>query len=58
VITAVDGQPTRTAEDLVRALRDAKDDEVTIAIVRDKKESMVKARLDAPRRPNRSARPV
>ena len=58
VITAVDGQPTRTAEDLVRALRDAKDDEVTIAIVRDKKESTVKARLDAPRRPNRSARPV
>ncbi len=58
VITAVDGQPTRTPDDLVRALRDSRADEVTIAIVRDKKESTVKARLDAPRRTIRGARPA
>jgi S1-C subfamily serine protease len=58
VITSVDGQPTRTPDDLVRALRDAKDDEVTLAIVRDKKEITVRARLDAPRRTIRGARPA
>ena len=58
VITSVDGQPTRSREDLVRALRDAKDDELTITIVRDRKESSVKAKLDQPRRTLRGARPV
>jgi len=58
VITSVDGQPTRSREDLVRALRDARDDELTITIVRDRKESSVKAKLDQPRRTLRGARPV
>jgi len=58
VITSVDGQPTRSREDLVRALRDAKGDELTIGIVRDKKESSVKAMLDQPRRSLRGARPA
>jgi len=58
VVTAIDGQPTRTREDLVRAVRDAKEDEVTIAIVRDKKDSAVKVSLESPRRTSRSARPV
>jgi len=58
VITTVDGQPTRSREDLVRALRDAKGDELTIGIVREKKESSVKAKLDAPRRSLRGSRPA
>jgi len=58
VITSVDGQPTRSREDLVRAVRDAKDEELTIGIVREKKESTVKARLEPPRRTLRGARPV
>jgi serine protease Do len=59
VITSLDGQPVRSPEDLVRALRDAKDDEVKIGIVRDRKETSVTAKIEAPsRRPLRGARPV
>lgn len=58
VITSIDGQPVRSREDLVRALRDGKEDELTIGIVRDKKESSVKAKIEAPRRPLRGARPA
>jgi serine protease Do len=43
VITSIDGRPVRSREDLVRALRDADKDELSIGIVRDKKESTVKA---------------
>jgi len=58
VITAVDGRPVRSREDLVRALRDSRDDELTIAIVRDRKETSVKAKIEAPRRAIRGARPA
>jgi serine protease Do len=50
VITSVNGQRIRSRQDLTQALRDAKDDaEVTIGIVRDKKESSVKVKLEASR---------
>jgi len=58
VITAINGQSVRSREDLLRGLREAPDsDEVTIGIVRDKKDSAVKAKLEAPRRTSRG-RPV
>ena len=55
VITSVDGQPVRAREDLVRALRDAKSDEMTIGIVRDRKESSVTVRIVASRERRRPA---
>jgi serine protease Do len=58
VITSLDGQSVRSRDDLVRALRDSKDDDVTIGIVREKKESSVKAKIEQPRRSLRGARPV
>jgi serine protease Do len=58
VITSVDGQPVRSRDDLVRALRDAKDDELTIGIVRDRKESSVKAKVEPARRSFRGMRPL
>ena len=58
VITSIDGQSVRSREDLIRALRDARDEEVSIAIVRDRKETSVKAKIEAPRRMIRGARPV
>lgn len=58
VITSIDGQSVRSADDLIRAIRDAKTDEVTIEIVRDRKSSTVKATLDEPTRRTRGARPV
>jgi serine protease Do len=53
VITSVNGQATRSREDLTRSLRDAEKAELTIAVVRDKKESTVKATIDPPRRTGR-----
>jgi len=59
VITSIDGQSIRSTEDLIRAMRDAKEDEVTIEIVRDKKTSTLKATLEGPSsRRIRGARPV
>jgi serine protease Do len=58
VITSINGASVRSRDDLVRALRDATANEVTIGIVRDKKESSVKATLEGPsRRPARGAQP-
>jgi len=57
VITSIDTQPVRSREDLVRALRDAKSDELTIGIVRDRKETSVKARIEPTRR-TRGMRPL
>jgi serine protease Do len=58
VITSINGQSVRSREDLLRGVREAPDsDEVTIAIVRDKKDSTVKAKIEAPRRTSRG-RPV
>ena len=48
VITAIDGRPVRSRDDLIPELRDASGDELTIAIVRDKKASEVKAKIDTP----------
>jgi serine protease Do len=59
VITSVNGSTVHSREDLVRALRDATGDDVTIGLVRDQKESSVKATLESPsRRPARGARPA
>src|SRR5262245_21203542 len=58
VITSIDGQSVRSTDDLVRAMRDARNDEVTIEIVRDKKTSSVKATLEGSSRRMRGARPV
>ena len=55
VITSVNGGRVRHTDDLVDELRDAKDGEITIGIIRDKKESTVKATIENPRsvRPGR-----
>ena len=59
VITSIDGRPVRSRHDLLRSLRDADKDELTIGIVRDKKESTVKATIDtSSRRPLRGSRPA
>lgn len=59
VITSINGRTVRSRDDLVRELRDSTRDEITIGIVRDKKESSVTAKVDAaPRRNLRGARPA
>jgi len=50
VITTVNGDRIGAREDLVRALRQATTEDVKIGIVRDKKESSVTAKIEAPRR--------
>jgi S1-C subfamily serine protease len=58
VITSIDGDRVRDYDDLLRELRD-KTGEVTIGIVRDKKESTVKTTIEVPERPaRRPMRPV
>jgi serine protease Do len=58
VITSIDGDPVRSRQDLLRGLRHASDgDELTLGIVRDKKDSTVKAKIESPRRMPRG-RPV
>ncbi len=59
VITSINGDRVRDLDDLVDELRN-KSGEVTIGILRDKKESTVKATIEAPqaRRRVRPARPV
>jgi serine protease Do len=57
VITKVGSTTVRSRADLTRALRDVGDDgDVEIGIVRDKKETTVKATLESPRGPARSSR--
>jgi serine protease Do len=57
VITAVDGRPIGAAADLVRALpRDDESREVTLTIVREKKEQTVKATIALPERAQPPAR--
>jgi serine protease Do len=57
VITKVDGTTVQSRADLVRALRNSRDDqEVTIGIVRQKKEDTLKATLPPPNRTVRSGR--
>lgn len=59
VITSIDGDRVRDYDDLLRELRD-KTGEVTIGIVRDKKESTVKTTIEQPERRTirRPVRPV
>jgi serine protease Do len=59
VITSINGRTVRSRDDLVHELRDSTTEEITIGIVRDKKESSVTAKVDAaPRRSLRGARPA
>jgi len=58
VITSINGRAVRSRDDLVQEIREATSEEITIGIVRDKKESTVTARVDGPRRPVRGARPA
>ena len=50
VITSIDGESIRSRDDIARALRDSREDEVKIAIVRERKEMTVTAKMDAPAR--------
>lgn len=47
VIARVNDEPVRSRDDLLRLLRAAKDGDVTIGIVRDKKESTVTAKIES-----------
>jgi serine protease Do len=58
VITSINGAPVATRDDLMRGLHETTTNEVTIGLVRDRKEMTVKATVEAPRRTIRSARPV
>ena len=58
VITKINDAPIRSRDDLVRQLRDLKEDgQVSVGIVRDKKESTVTVKLEARRSP-RTGRPA
>jgi S1-C subfamily serine protease len=58
VITSVDGSPVRSPVDLTRALRDrAGDTEITLGLVRDRKELSLKAGLGAAQQSQRAAPP-
>ena len=56
VITSIDGRGVRSGDDLVRAVRDAKADEVKVGIVRDRKETSVTVKIDAAPRRSRGVR--
>jgi serine protease Do len=58
VITSINGTRVNSREDLQRALRDVENEEVTVGVVRDKKDTTIKAKIEPPRRPSRGARPV
>lgn len=55
VITSIDGEPVRTSEALVDELRD-RDGQVTVGILRDKRDTTVAVTLEPPRTPR--SRPV
>jgi serine protease Do len=46
VITSIDGASVRSRDDLLRRLRESINDEVTVGIVRDKKDTTVKATIE------------
>lgn len=58
VITTVNGDRITSSADLIRTLRRVANEDVSIAIVRDRKEQTLKVRVEAPRRTTRSARPA
>jgi S1-C subfamily serine protease len=57
VITSINGASVTSRDDLVRGLRDASED-VSIGIVRDKKESTLKAKIEPPARRTPRGRPA
>ena len=59
VITSVNGEPVRDADSLSREIGDATGTELSIGIVRDKKETTLKATIETrrPDRPRASSRP-
>jgi len=48
VITSINGERVASREDLLRLLRDTPNEDVTIGIVRDKKDTTLKAKLEQP----------
>jgi serine protease Do len=63
VITSIDGQRVRSAEQVVDAIRDVRDGDVTIEYLRDKKAGTTKATIEprtqsGPREPRRPVRPA
>jgi len=57
VITKINNEPVHSRDDLMRQVRDLKDGDVTIGIVRDRKESTVTAKIES-RRPARRGQPA
>jgi S1-C subfamily serine protease len=57
VITSINGDRVTSREELVRRLRDASGEDITIGVVRDKKETTLKAKIEPARR-LRGARPA
>jgi S1-C subfamily serine protease len=57
VITSINGDRITSTADLIQSLRRAESEDVTIGIVREKKEQTLKAKIE-PRRLPRNARPV
>jgi serine protease Do len=57
VITSINGNHVASREDLFRVLRDSTDDDVTLGILRDRKQMTVHVKVE-PRRSARSARPA
>lgn len=57
VITSINGSIVKSAADLVRSIREGENEELSIGLVRERKEMTVKAKIE-PRRPARNARPV
>ena len=58
VITSINGEPVTSRSELVSALRRADGEEITIGLVRDKKETTLKAKIEPARRMFRGARPA
>ena len=58
VITSINGEPVNSRSELVSALRHADAEEITVGIVRDKKETSLKAKIEPARRTFRGARPA
>jgi serine protease Do len=58
VITSINGDRVNSSSDLIASLRRVENEDVSIGIVRDRKEQTVKAKIEAPRRTIRGARPA
>lgn len=58
VITSINGDRITSREDLVRGLRDATNEEMTIGIVRDKNESTLRAKIEPSARRTMRGRPA